>query len=228
MVLLFLLALGCLGASISVAGASVTSASAIDSTLHADSTVARADSTSTPAGVAVAPVVAAPVAQAPAPTSTPAPAAAPAASKSAPNDRIYYGASVVVSFGSTTRFGIFPMVGYKLTPKLSGGVEVGYEYVGYSNQTTHNYGASVFGNYRVGKNLYAHAEYQEINYEIFQSNNSSSREWVPALLLGGGYVKSLGGRTSVYAEVLFDVLQDSKSPYDDWEPVVNFGVAVGF
>ena len=121
------------------------------------------------------------------------------------------------------------MVGYKLTPRVSGGVEVGYEWVNYgNNQSTHNYGGGVFGRMRVGRNLYAHAEYQSINYEIFNSFNSSSREWVPALLLGGGYVRSLAGRASVYAEVLFDVLQDDNSPYSDWEPIVNFGVAVGF
>jgi hypothetical protein len=51
-------------------------------------------------------------------------------------------------------------------------------------------------------------EFQAVNYEIFTSPGDSSREWVPFLLLGGGYIKTLSPRTSVYAEVLFDVLQD--------------------
>jgi hypothetical protein len=37
----------------------------------------------------------------------------------------------------------------------------------------------------------------------------------------------MGPRTSIYAEVLFDVLQDEDSPYADWEPHVTVGVGVG-
>jgi hypothetical protein len=201
----------------------------------ADTTAARADSTAVPPAVVapavVAPAAAAPAAVTPAPAATPAPApTAPAtASKKAPNDRIYYGGTVTLSFGSPTRLGIYPMIGYKLTPKISGGVEAGYEHLSYDGgQSTHDYGGSVFGRYRVGRNLYAHAEYQFTNYEIFTTPQSSSREWVPALLLGGGYVRAIGPRMSVYAEALFDVLQDPNSPYGDWEPVVSFGVAAGF
>jgi hypothetical protein len=125
--------------------------------------------------------------------------------------------------------GIFPMVGYKLTPKISGGAEFGYEHINYgNNQSSDNYGGSLFGRFRVGRNLYAHAEYQNINYEIFTSNNSSSREWVPAMLVGGGYIKGLGKGMSVYGEVLFDLLQADNSPYKNWEPIVNVGVVVGF
>ena len=32
----------------------------------------------------------------------------------------------------------------------------------------------------------------------------------------------------VVAEVLFDVLQSSKSPYEAWEPWISVGVGVGF
>lgn len=209
---------------------------------QADTTAARVDTTAARVDTtATKPTAPAPAVQTPAPASTPTPAAAapavaapaaaaaaPAPAKKAPNDRVYYGGTVTLSFGSPSRFGIYPMMGYKLTPKISGGAEVGYEYLSYSGQSTNNYGGSVFGRYRVGRNLYAHAEYQLTNYEIFTTLNSSSREWVPALLLGGGYSRAIGPRTSVYGEVLFDVLQDPNSPYSNWEPVVNFGVAAGF
>jgi len=210
--------------------------------MQADTSGAKPDTVMAPADTAVTPPATpaptaapavAPAAQAPAPAAapppaTPAPAAAAPAKQSAPNEKIYYGGTVTLSFGSSTRIGFFPMIGYKLTPKISGGAEFGYEYVSYnSNQSTHNYGGSVFGRYRIGQALYAHAEYQNMNYEIFSSNGSSNREWVPALLLGGGFVKPIGPRTSAYAEVLFDVMQDDNSPYK-WDPIVNFGVCVGF
>ena len=76
--------------------------------------------------------------------------------------------------------------------------------------------------------LYADAEYQVINYETFSTLGESSRDTVSFLLLSGGGVQPLGGRTSASVEVLVDVLQDSGSPYEDWQPVASAGVAVGF
>ena len=159
---------------------------------------------------------------------TPPPPAA-AAKQSGPS-KLYYGGTVTFSFGSATRIGVSPMVGYKLTPKLSVGGEVGYEYVDYDNynQSASNYGASVFSRYRVSPQLYAHAEYQEVNYEIFTGPNSSARQWVPFLLVGGGVCRQVSPRTTAYVEVLFDVLQDDKSPYEEWDPVISVGVGVGF
>ena len=241
-VLLILLALGFVVAAGTEAAAQPpdTTAAQPDTTAAAppDTTAAAPDTAATapvvPAAAPVAPAVTpttqtpAPATQTPAPASTPPPAAAPAKAAQSEPQRVYYGGTVTLSFGSTTRIGVYPMIGYMLTPKLSGGVEVGYEYVTYNNQSTNNYGGSVFARFHARRNLYAHAEYQTINYEIFTGFNTSHREWVPFLLLGGGVVKPLGKNMSAYAEVLFDVLQDDRSPYGNWEPVINVGVGVGF
>ena len=66
------------------------------------------------------------------------------------------------------------------------------------------------------------------SYEYPTLLDESVREWVPFLLLGAGYVQPVGPRTSVFAEVLFDVLQDDKSPYKGGEPFFSIGVGVGF
>jgi hypothetical protein len=144
--------------------------------------------------------------------------------------KIYYGGSVTLSFGNATQIGIFPMIGYKVTPKASIGGKLGYEYVNYDDidESSHNFGGSVFSRYRFIPQLYAHAEFQLVNYEIFTFSGESSRETVPFLLLGGGYVKPVSPRTSLFAEVLVDVLQDDNSPYDDWEPIFSVGIGVGF
>ena len=114
--------------------------------------------------------------------------------------------------------------------KLSLGVEVGYEWLKYDNfdETANNYGWSIFGNYRIIPALYAHAEYQMINYEIFTSPTTSDRQWVPFLLVGGGFSKLVGKNAWAYVEVLFDVLNDNNSPYEDGEPIISVGVGVGF
>jgi hypothetical protein len=229
--LVIVLMLALLGNSVSGANAQSKLAAPADSLVtKADSTAARPDTTAM--APTAAPAVAPPATTAPsaAPTTTAAtPATAPASRNSKRNDKIYYGGTVTLGFGTNTSIGVFPMIGYKLTPKISGGVEAGYQHVSYSNNhSTESYGGSLFARYRVGRALFAHGEYQSYNYEIFHTANSSSREWVPALLLGGGIVKPISPRTAAYAEVLFDVLQDKNSPYGSWEPVVYLGVSVGF
>ena len=147
-------------------------------------------------------------------------------------DKIYFGGGVGVSFGSYTRLAVYPMIGYKFTPKLSGGIEVGYEYVSNNNTSpkyeTSNYGFSLLARYRLLPPVFIHAEYAMYNYEFYLSDNNTEREWVPFLFLGAGFVKNIGGRSSVYAMVKFDLLQNDKSPYNDWEPWFAVGVSVGF
>jgi len=143
---------------------------------------------------------------------------------------MYYGGSVTLSFGSSSsRIGIFPMVAYKLTPRLSLGGEFGYEYVNYDspNVSAHNYGGGVFSRFRIAPPIYAHAEFKAINYEIPTVNGGSFRDTVPFLLVGGGLVQPAGPRASAYAQVLFDLLQDDNSPYG-WDPIFEVGVGVGF
>jgi hypothetical protein len=164
-------------------------------------------------------------------TEVPPPPPPPASSKPPLRERIYYGGSVIFSFGGdVSRMGIYPMIAYKVRPKWSVGLELGYERVKYDdfNQSADNYGWSVFTRYRLIPQIYAHAEYQMVDYEIFTGPAASERELVSFLLLGGGLSQKIGPRTWAYAEVLFDVLQSDKSPYDDWEPVISVGVGVGF
>lgn len=147
-------------------------------------------------------------------------------------DKIYFGGGIGVSFGNYTRIAVYPMIGYKFTPKLSAGVEVGYEYISDSRYSstynTSNYGFSVFSRYRVIPQLYTHVEYSMINYELYYTDQSKSREWVPFLYLGAGYSQQLASGVTAYAQIKFDVLQDEKSPYKDWEPFYTFGISVNF
>lgn len=147
-------------------------------------------------------------------------------------ERIYYGGNIGLSFGSYTMVGIYPLVGYKITPKLSAGVKVAYEYIvdkRYSSDyTTSNYGGSIFARYRLIKWLYLHAEYAGLNYELYNELGESNREWVPFLLVGAGFSQNLGGNVWLNIQVLFDVLQNNRSPYRRWEPFYNIGIGVGF
>jgi len=149
---------------------------------------------------------------------------------------VFYGGQLGLSFGDYFRIMVAPMVGWVLDPKSSVGIKVAYEYINDKrydpDRTYHNYGASLFYRYRVIPQLYGHAEFAYYSYQYSietdaLGNLSSERSWVPFLLLGAGYVQPIAPRTSLFIEVLFDVLQDDKSPYDAWNPWVSIGVGVG-
>lgn len=147
-------------------------------------------------------------------------------------DKIYYGGNIGLSFGSYTMIAVRPLLGYKFTPKLSGGIKLSYEYVKdtrySSSYKTSNYGGSLFSRYRIIPPLYLHAEYASINYQLHNLNGESNREWVPFLLMGAGYSQKVGSNSWLNFQILFDVLQSDKSPYKSSEPFYSVGIGVGF
>lgn len=124
------------------------------------------------------------------------------------------------------------MVGYKVSSKLSAGLKLMYEYVKDSRYTpdvtSNNYGGSIFSRYRVIPQFYVHAEFAYYSYQYRTENFEGDRDWVPFLLLGGGYSQNVGGNTWLYVQALWDVIQDEKSPYNASEPWISVGVSVGF
>jgi hypothetical protein len=156
----------------------------------------------------------------------------PPKQKSSFASKLYYGGNIGLSFGNYTMIGVYPLVGYKLTPKLSVGVKIAYEYISDTRYeqtyTTSNYGWSLFARYRIVPPLYVHIEYAQMSYELYSADGTSNREWIPFLFAGAGYSKSVGGKAWVNVQVLFDLLQDENSPYKNWEPFFSVGVGVGF
>ena len=157
----------------------------------------------------------------------------PKKKKSKFKDKIYYGGNIGLSFGNYFMVGVYPMIGYKLTPKLSAGIKIAYQYISDKSNdnntyTASNYGGSLFARYRLIPQLYVHVEYAQMNYELYNSLGESNREWIPFLLVGAGYSQKLGGATYLNLQILFDVLQDSNSPYGSWEPFWGVGINVGF
>lgn len=153
-----------------------------------------------------------------------------AAANKAWKQKLYSGGYVNFSLGSYTSIGIEPMVGYKIIPILSVGAKIRYDYVkdNRSSRSYSNYGGSLFSRLKLGKRIYLHAEYAGYNYELYQSDGGSDRQWVPFFFVGGGFRQAVGKRASLNAQVLFDVLHNEGSPYRSWEPFYSVGVSVGF
>lgn len=146
--------------------------------------------------------------------------------------KLYYGGYVNLSFGTFTVVGLTPMVAYKVSPRFSVGTQLSYEYVKDKSYNlvyeSSNYGLSIFSRYRFIPQLYSHIEFSQMRYKFFYSDGSSNWEWVPQLWIGGGYSQPISRNTWFTTQILFDVINNEKSPYYGWEPYFSVGFGVGF
>ena len=148
-------------------------------------------------------------------------------------NKFYYGGYLNLTFGSYTALGVEPLIAYKINPRLSFGTVVTYEYISdkrnsSSGYTASNYGASLFGRYRVVPQFYLHTEFSEMYYQSRQSGGYYNNYWVPFLFVGGGFSQQISENTWVNTQILFDVIQNENSPYKNWVPFYSIGFGVGF
>lgn len=156
----------------------------------------------------------------------------PPKEKKPKSQKLFFGGSLGLSFGSYTQVAVYPQIGYRITPKLTTGIEVGYIYISDSRYNTtynySNYGASIFAQYRILKPVYVHVEYAAYNYLVgYKVDGAENRDWINFLFLGAGFIQKVGKATHIYAQVKFDVLQENNSPYG-WDPLFSVGANVGF
>jgi hypothetical protein len=155
----------------------------------------------------------------------------------------YYGGTLGFNFWSDYFYlSLNPIVGYQITPKFSIGGKLLYAYINDKSYDglelkSNNYGASIFARYRPIYQIYLHSEFAYGSFEhhtVYYNpisriySSESERNWVPFLLLGGGYVQRISRNASAYIEVLFDVINDSNSPYKSGDPMVSIGAGIGF
>jgi hypothetical protein len=151
----------------------------------------------------------------------------------------YFGGGLGLQFGTITSIQVSPSLAYKVDRKgkLSTGIGLMYWYYRDNRFTpafeSSTYGYSLFSRFRVVESIFLHAEFQQQSVQVgnaalVDGNNNLPREWVPLLLVGGGYSAHLGGNSYLIAQVLWDVIQDRRSPYLVGQPFFSVGVGVGF
>lgn len=152
-------------------------------------------------------------------------------------DRFFLGGNLGLQFGNLTFVDLSPLVGYKITEKLHAGIGATYIYYKYKDAylkyETNIYGGRVFGRYYPLENLFAHAEYEVLNMEVpetvnFPGTTSTQyvRDNINSLLVGGGYALPIGGSSSVIMMLLFNVIEEEYSPYQN--PIIRIGFNAGF
>ena len=166
-------------------------------------------------------------------------------------DKLIIGGSFNFAFGDGfVNAGLSPVLGYRLSPRFSAGIGLGYQYFQqpeYTNPNNPNQMTysrenlvypSIWGRYFFYKNFFTDVtvEYDFINlrqpgydvsngiasYGIQKSNVTNT-----CVLLGVGMKLPLGGRLSAYGELIYDLLQGAYSPYPRGVPDVKLGLCLG-
>jgi hypothetical protein len=143
----------------------------------------------------------------------------------------YYGGSFALSFwDGDTRIAIQPNFAVAVHPQVAVGLGVSYEFVSYSSGAAqaHNYGGSLFARYAFTPLLYGRAEFELRSLDAVSTPAEVGRETVEFMWLGGGMSTSLGEHSSAYAEVLYDLVQDPLSPYQNGHPLTRVGVTYAY
>lgn len=153
-------------------------------------------------------------------------------------DRVYVGGNLGLQFGSITSVEVSPLVGYRFTNSFSGGFGITYQYfkADYVDAfgrkidfETNIYGGRLFARKNLTEQIFAHAEYESLNLEFYNSTaDRTVREWVPAMFIGGGFFQPIGSRAGFNVMALYNVIHDDvKSPYNS-PLVIRVGITAGF
>jgi len=144
--------------------------------------------------------------------------------------RIYYGGIVGATFGTVTNIQLMPIVGYRILPRWSAGVGFNYQYFK-DNRSRPTYETNIFGGnvhsrVFVYQNLFAHTEFEVLNFDVpvvEAGDYSLQRKNVPAWFIGAGYFVPIGQRSGLAITFLYDLIQDTYSPYP-----ANYTLRIGF
>ena len=158
-------------------------------------------------------------------------------------DRIYVGGGFGAGFGDYTFVSVSPIIGYMITPKLSAGVRLTYQYTTfdyyYSNgrkdkYSGNDYGASIFARQMLFGPVFLQAEYEYLNYDALYSDGSQGRTAFNSFMAGGGVSQPIGPKAFLFLTVLYNFSYENynsynsvRSPYNSpW--VVRVGITAGF
>lgn len=139
-------------------------------------------------------------------------------------DRLVFGGNLGGAIGTYSYFQVNPMVGYKLTDWWVSGVGFNYIYSGSRGYSQHIYGPSVWSRAYMFENILVHTEFEYLTMNFQTPHGDGYTNNAPVWLVGAGYQNSGPVRFGIL--VLFDLIQDPRSPYSN--PIFRVGGLIGF
>lgn len=148
-------------------------------------------------------------------------------------DKMYFGGSVGMGFGTNTFVDLSPLVGYRVTERFNVAAGLIYEYRNYKpwDISYSNYGGRLMGIYKIYEPLFGQIEYEYLNWEYYYTPEESERFNNNAVFVGGGISQPVGRNIFIVATALYNVTyqnnaRDSFLYPDPWEFRVS--VTAGF
>ncbi len=135
-------------------------------------------------------------------------------------DKLTLGGNFGLSFGNIDFVDISPRVGYRISERFTTGLGVIFRYRNDKrfspNLETQDYGGSLFGTYRIVAPFFLMAEFESLQFEVFQPDLSTTRRSFNSFLAGGGMSQPLGGRGSLNVIILYNLSYTAGSlgPYN--------------
>lgn len=146
-------------------------------------------------------------------------------------NRFIIGGDFGMQFGTITLINVSPMFGYRITKNFTAGLGFMYQYYRYKDHPYYNYdddyktniyGGSIFARYYVWNDLFAHLEYQLLNYEPLAEDKPVN---VNSYLIGAGYRQWISNNFAAVIMVLFNLNETMYSPYSN--PIIRIGFQGG-
>ncbi|MFH1118951.1 MAG: hypothetical protein V1775_03955 [Bacteroidota bacterium] len=168
----------------------------------------------------------------------------PLGPKSRFTDKLFFGGGLGLQFGTITLVDVSPVIGYRVTEKFETGLGLTYKYFRYKDyyidyNTGIGYdlksnilGGSVFARYHLLENVFAHAEFESLNYRYDDFYDSggvvlSERRTavINSIFVGGGYRQRISSGSYFFIMALWNLNDSALSPYSN--PVLRMGVVLG-
>ena len=150
-------------------------------------------------------------------------------------DRLYFGGSLGLQFGTYTNISLLPIIGYRVTDRFSAGVGAVYHYIKDGPYSLSNYGGRAFAQVEVvdigDGALLAHGEIETLSREYLYVNSTQTafekaRKTLMLPLVGIGYRQRISEKASFDLLLLYNVSDDPVNPYNN--PVIRAGINLPF
>lgn len=158
-------------------------------------------------------------------------------------DNVFVGGGFGAGFGTYTFVNISPIVGYRITPRLSAALRLMYQYTTYDyyyygdkvNFTGNDYGVGGFLRFMVKGPLYLQAEYEHLNYEdVNYYDGSTIRSSFDSYMAGAGIAQPIGQKAFFFLTVMYNFAYNNINQYNTYRVPYNspwvfrIGVTAGF
>jgi hypothetical protein len=154
-------------------------------------------------------------------------------------ERIFTGGGIGASFSSYYDYvSVSPLVGYRITNRLAGGLQFQYRYTNYKGYTpsfsTNDFGISPFLRFSIFGPFFLHAEYEYLSYQYpINASGDKQRKGYDSFMAGGGFFQPIGRRAGFYASALYNFSYQDRTSSTDFYPydsplVLRVGITAGF